>query len=305
MSELLLQQAAEIRDETKPSANTATRIGLCLEGIIRDFDNFTSRFPSSRVPPLVIDISQLDSMKIPSYARLDMDGIGAFFIVTREDPIKGNAPLNVGVLEVFSDSMSHVITQIFKTHESLTESGQFDGSHDHNHIYVYTRSYGLHAASSFPDFSPAYFPANGWGRWRPMTALPPQLGDNNGMAGFMSAKDKYKLDFLSPLKLSHRKNPDDVWPALYYFDQSSPQEDFIAFFKAHSLELIVDKAMNGAPIIMTGESNSFLTVRIRSYEPSGSGATVMFEFSNIVLTLIVSTTETATSYQADRVIKLY
>ena len=298
MSELLLKQAAVIRDETGTSANTAERVGLCLEGIIREHDDFASRFPTTRIPPLVIDISQLDAMTTTEFARGDDRCVGTFFIVTRTG-IQGTV-LVIGTLEIFSDDMRHVVTQIFKTHEHLSADERFTAGHDHNHIYVYTRSYGLTMGSQTAA-GPSCFPLHGWGKWRPLTAIPPQEGDEQGMAGLMSAEDKGLLDALAPLELTQRGTAADDWPALYNFSGISSQKDFEDFFAVHPMLSIYEKAKAGASIFMRSKNGETVFVRMRSFRPAGSKLKAVFEFDNIVLTISVSTARSEKTYKAVRV----
>ena len=63
------------------------------------------------------------------------------YVVTKE---VGGVPVNVGILEILSDSSQHVYTQVFTTHFSLDNSGNLDlGAHDDTKLVTYFRSYSI------------------------------------------------------------------------------------------------------------------------------------------------------------------
>lgn len=76
--------------------------------------------------------------------------------------VKGNGtydyPVNVGILEIISDSSQHIYTQKFTTHYVLNE-GTFGGTHDDARLHTYYRSYSVD--------SPVLEP--GWSAWQEKT----------------------------------------------------------------------------------------------------------------------------------------
>lgn len=66
----------------------------------------------------------------------------------------------VGVLDVFSDNMGHVLTQIISTHYTLNSDGTLNiGAHRDDTIYTYKRSFNLSAPS-------LDIPQGTWGKWQ-------------------------------------------------------------------------------------------------------------------------------------------
>lgn len=63
---------------------------------------------------------------------------------------------NVGVLECFSDSMRHMVTQVFTTHYTLPLNGS---SHSDEKIFTYWRSYHLSSGGT------STIPVGSWGEW--------------------------------------------------------------------------------------------------------------------------------------------
>lgn len=63
------------------------------------------------------------------------------YVVTKE---VGGVPVNVGILEILSDSAQHVYTQVFTTHFTLDNSGNLDiGAHSDTKLVTYFRSYSI------------------------------------------------------------------------------------------------------------------------------------------------------------------
>lgn len=63
------------------------------------------------------------------------------YVVTKE---VGGVPVNVGILEILSDSSQHIYTQVFTTHFVLDNSGNLDlGSHSDTKLVTYFRSYSI------------------------------------------------------------------------------------------------------------------------------------------------------------------
>lgn len=67
-------------------------------------------------------------------------------------------PVNVGILEIISDSSQHIYTQKFTTHYVLNE-GTFAGTHDDARLRTYYRSY----SADSPVLGP------GWSAWQEKT----------------------------------------------------------------------------------------------------------------------------------------
>lgn len=79
------------------------------------------------------------------------------YVVTVKDN-SGDYLVNVGILEIISDSSQHVYTQKFTTHYVLNE-GTFAGTHDDARLRTYYRSYSVD--------SPVL--GQGWSAWREKT----------------------------------------------------------------------------------------------------------------------------------------
>ena len=110
-----------------------------------------------------VDLADLDLLCKIEDVVTENQSVSAFYMITSNI---GKRKVVVGTLELFSDTMKHVVTQIVHTHCILNAQGFFDRSHNHNYIYTYTRSYGLTMGSTLDPYDPNYFPINGWGRWR-------------------------------------------------------------------------------------------------------------------------------------------
>lgn len=80
------------------------------------------------------------------------------YVVTAKGNGTYDYPVNVGILEIISDSSQHVYTQKFTTHYVLNE-GTFDGTHDDARLRTYYRSYSVD--------SPVLEP--GWSAWQEKT----------------------------------------------------------------------------------------------------------------------------------------
>lgn len=85
----------------------------------------------------------------------------------------------VGILEVLSDGMCHVVTQVLTTHYVL-DGGEIGGTHDDGKIYTYYRSYGASQGSG-------QVPVGEWTQWSELLAT-------TSANGLMSKEDKSKLD---------------------------------------------------------------------------------------------------------------
>lgn len=80
------------------------------------------------------------------------------YVVTAKGNGANDYPVNVGILEIISDSSQHVYTQKFTTHYVLNE-GTFAGTHDDARLRTYYRSYSVD--------SPVL--GQGWSAWREKT----------------------------------------------------------------------------------------------------------------------------------------
>ena len=86
----------------------------------------------------VIDISEIDNIKT---AAQQLSSAPSRYTVKTQ---RGNAEVIVGVLDVFSDSMRHVLTEVLTTHYVLNDDGTIDTeTHVDNEIFFYYRSYKL------------------------------------------------------------------------------------------------------------------------------------------------------------------
>lgn len=86
----------------------------------------------------VIDISLIDNIKT---AAQQLSSAPSRYTVKTQ---RGNAEVIVGVLDVFSDSMRHVLTEVLTTHYVLNDDGTIDTeTHVDNEIFIYYRSYKL------------------------------------------------------------------------------------------------------------------------------------------------------------------
>lgn len=79
------------------------------------------------------------------------------YVVTVKDN-SGDYLVNVGILEIISDSSQHVYTQKFTTHYVLNE-GTFAGTHDDARLRTYYRSYSVDCPVL----------GQGWSAWREKT----------------------------------------------------------------------------------------------------------------------------------------
>lgn len=122
--------------------------------------------------PLTVDINDLDSLNLDS---LLYDGKRARYVVT-------NQTVKVGVLEMFSDDLKHVITQVLLTHNLLNEStGQLMSGHADGEI--------IHVYRSYNRTSPYLPNAKGtWTRWKRVTQRPEYL-DHVGVVPFSGFVD--------------------------------------------------------------------------------------------------------------------
>lgn len=82
----------------------------------------------------------------------------------------------VGMLEIISDNLGHVVTQLFMTHCVLTD-GTFNGSHSDVHVYRYYRSYNVNSS---------LMPKEAWSEWKIMST------SDSEDAGVLSVRNIYR-----------------------------------------------------------------------------------------------------------------
>lgn len=86
----------------------------------------------------VIDISEIDNIKT---AAQQLSSAPSRYTVKTQ---RGSSEVIVGILDVFSDSMRHLLTEVLTTHYALNSDGTLDTStHYDNEIFIYYRSYKL------------------------------------------------------------------------------------------------------------------------------------------------------------------
>lgn len=68
--------------------------------------------------------------------------------------------VTVGILDMFSDNMGHMLTQVLTTHYKMNSDGVLDlGAHTDDKIYTYFRSYHISGGTSA-------IPEGTWGAWK-------------------------------------------------------------------------------------------------------------------------------------------
>ena len=78
-------------------------------------------------------------------------------IPTRYNVIRSNK--SVGIMEVFSDNIGHMVTEVFDTHY-IVENGALTGEHSDDKAFRYMRSYHLVAGGT------SDIPVGTWGEWK-------------------------------------------------------------------------------------------------------------------------------------------
>ena len=125
-----------IRDATKVGENTAERVG----GVLVDMAEYMSK--SVDIQDIDLDDSTIKNIAKAEYpCRLSV-----------VNTVAGKK--NCGVLECFSDSNGHMVTQVFITHYRMPGATE----HDDDIIHYYTRSYHISGGTST-------IPAGEWGEW--------------------------------------------------------------------------------------------------------------------------------------------
>ncbi|WP_440338439.1 hypothetical protein [Megamonas funiformis] len=113
-----------------------------------------TEFSGNGIPS--IRVSQIDTINIKEHGY---EGKPVIYAVTSDD----TPSVIIGIMQVFSDNASHVITQILTTHCAYnisTKDFNFSGSHNHKEIYQCYRTYNIAA----PDLSNE---AGTWSKWEP------------------------------------------------------------------------------------------------------------------------------------------
>ena len=88
-----------------------------------------------------INFSQLDTLNDPTI--FCMDGSPTFYGVVASKV--GGGSINMGVLRLFSDDMSHVVTQVLTTHQIYDSDKHSWSGHSDSELYTYFRSYNFNA----------------------------------------------------------------------------------------------------------------------------------------------------------------
>jgi hypothetical protein len=113
-----------------------------------------TEFSGNGIPS--IRVSQIDTINTKEHCY---EGKPVIYAVTSD-----NTPsVIIGIMQVFSDSASHVITQILTTHcsyNSSTKDFDFRNSHSHKEIYQCYRNYNIAAQDLTNE-------AGTWSKWEP------------------------------------------------------------------------------------------------------------------------------------------
>ncbi len=97
--------------------------------------------------PRTLDIGLLDTMGAAD-ARAMRELCMSSALHTRYAVVNGSGPYIVGTLDVFSDNMRHMLTQVFETHHTLNDDGSLDVTgHRDERLYRYFRSFNFSAAT--------------------------------------------------------------------------------------------------------------------------------------------------------------
>lgn len=116
-------------------------------------DNFAG---GSSVGVPSINFSQLDTLNDPTTCC--MGGSPTFYGVVASKV--GGGSINMGVLRLFSDDMSHVVTQVLTTHQIYDSNKHSWSGHSDSEIYTYFRSYNFKAPHLTAD-------KGSWTEWQP------------------------------------------------------------------------------------------------------------------------------------------
>lgn len=113
-----------------------------------------TEFSGNGIPS--IKVSQIDTINTKEHCY---EGKPVIYAVTSDDI----PSVIIGIMQVFSDNASHVITQILTTHcaySTSTKDFNFSGSHSHKEIYQCYRTYNIAAQDLSNE-------AGTWSKWEP------------------------------------------------------------------------------------------------------------------------------------------
>lgn len=113
-----------------------------------------TQFSGNGIPS--IKVSDIDTINTKEHCY---EGKPVIYAVTSND----TPSIIIGIMQVFSDNASHVITQILTTHcsyNSSTKEFRFDGNHSHKEIYQCYRNYNI-AAQDLSNKQGT------WSKWEP------------------------------------------------------------------------------------------------------------------------------------------
>lgn len=102
----------------------------------------------------MVKVDELDNIKDLTF--------GGVYDVTVD---LGGNPISVGSMQVFGDSMHHVLTQVLYSHYTIDSSGNLFDTHNHDKISIYERSFNISFESGIgPDQATK---KGQWTRWKP------------------------------------------------------------------------------------------------------------------------------------------
>lgn len=138
--------------------------------------------------PKAVDVSDLDTMgtdgSIMAMRGLVVDAAHTRYCVTATS---GQRARTVGYLDIMTDSLQHVLTQVLTTHYTFTPEGVLDStSHTDSRIRTYFRSYGL-SSGTVGDGS---VPSLAWTSWRemvPETVAPVEVESEERLNAMLEA----------------------------------------------------------------------------------------------------------------------
>lgn len=107
-----------------------------------------------------LDVTEIDTLPASKDEAIAWakDASRVRYAVTSPN-VSGKMRLTVGVLDVFSDNMGHVLTEVLTTHYAFNNDGELDFSvHSDDKICVYYRSYGISNSNISPE--------GGWSAWK-------------------------------------------------------------------------------------------------------------------------------------------
>lgn len=113
----------------------------------------------------------LDDLDFLTDSSLFINGPKARYVVLYK--YRSMIDFKIGVLDMFSDSMGHVLTQVLTTTQQIDEDGQMTTGHQDNNVNQYYRSYN----KTSPTLSEA---KNSWTRWRYLNTQKADFDDLQG-----------------------------------------------------------------------------------------------------------------------------